>query len=297
MESIIKEENGKIKVVLIDKEEVAKATCYFEDTPKIEGETIGTIGEFTANNELVGIEILKICKKLLKEKNKKIIVAPMNGNTWRQYRTLKYSNGEPNFALENVNSFEYNSMLEKAGFEELYTYTSTKGLISDAYNSKTLELKEKELIESKINIRNFNKQNYVEDLKKIYNVAVKSFYRNPLYTPIEEKEFIEQYTKYIQMVDEELILIAEQEGKEIGFIFCIPDNKDTIIVKTVAVLSEYEKYSIGNIMLNKISKKATEKNFKNWIFAFMYSNNTSQRMAKRNNTEVIREYALYGKKI
>ena len=53
----------------------------------------------------------------------------------------------------------------------------------------------------------------------------------------------------------------------------------------------------GNILLNKIAQIAKAKGFKNWIFAFMYSNNTSQKMAKRNGTEVIREYALYGKEI
>ena len=42
---------------------------------------------------------------------------------------------------------------------------------------------------------------------------------------------------------------------------------------------------------------AKEKGFKEWIFAFMHSNNTSQKMAKRNGAEVIREYALYGKEI
>ena len=50
-------------------------------------------------------------------------------------------------------------------------------------------------------------------------------------------------------------------------------------------------------MLRHIAKIAKSKNFEKWIFAFMYSNNTSQKMAKRNKTEVIREYALYGKEL
>jgi hypothetical protein len=50
-------------------------------------------------------------------------------------------------------------------------------------------------------------------------------------------------------------------------------------------------------MLRHISQKAKSKNFEKWIFAFMYSNNTSQKMAKRNKTETIREYALYGKEL
>ena len=48
-------------------------------------------------------------------------------------------------------------------------------------------------------------------------------------------------------------------------------------------------------MLRKVADIAINKKFDKWIYAFMYSNNTSQKMAKRNKTEIIREYALYGK--
>ena len=301
---IIKDDN--IKVVLLENDlEIAKATCYFENTPEIDGENIGTIGEFEANNEENGIKILQKCEEILKEKKVKLIVAPMNGNTWKKYRTLKYSNGEPEFILENVNPIEHNEILLKSGFKQLHTYTSTKGLIENAYESETLDIIEDNLKEENIQIRKFNKINYKDDLKKIYNVSIESFNRNPFYTSISEEDFIAQYEPYINMVDEELILIAEKEGKEVGFVFCIPDFNElkregvlnTLILKTIAVLPEYENLAIGNILLRHIAKKAKIKNFKEWIFAFMYSNNTSQKMAKRNGTEVIREYALYTKEL
>ena len=177
--------------------------------------------------------------------------------------------------------------------------------IEDAYNSKVLKSLENKLKENNIEIRKFNKKDYINDLKKIYNISKVSFYRNPFYTLIDEGEFIKQYEQYINLVDEDLILIAEKEGKEIGFIFCIPNLNElkeqkevkTVIVKTVAVLSGYEKFAIGNILLSQIAENAKSKNFKEWIFAFMYSNNTSQKIAKRNKTELIREYAIYGKRI
>lgn len=299
-------DDGNIQIVLMNNgEELAKATCYYTETPEVEGQRIGTIGEFETKNQESGIIILEKCEEVLKEKGVKLIVAPMNGNTWKKYRTLKYSNGEPTFLMENVNPKEHNEILLKAGFEELHTYTSTKGLIKDAYESESLDIIENNLEEANIVIRKFNKEEAINDLKKIYNVSVESFSRNPLYTPIEEKEFLKQYEPYINMVDDELILIAEKEGKEVGFVFCIPDfnqlkiegKLNTLILKTIAVLPEYENLAIGNIMLRHIAKKAQSKNFEKWIFAFMYSNNTSQKMAKRNKTEVIREYALYGKKI
>lgn len=300
------EDNSKINVKLIsDGNELAKATCYYINTPMINEKNIGTIGEFEAQNKESGVNILKKCEELLKEKGIKKIVAPMNGNTWKQYRTLKYTNGDPLFILENVNSIEYNEILKEAGFVEIDTYTSTKGFISDYYDSEILDEIEKNLDNEKISIRKFEKNDYMRDLKKIYNVSLKSFCKNPFYTPIKEDDFLSQYLNYIQMVDEDFILIAEKDGKEIGFVFCIPDFNEmkqigkltTLILKTIAILPEYEEYAIGNIMLRKIAKIAQAKSFEKWVFAFMYSNNTSQKMAQRNKTKVIREYALYGKEI
>ena len=306
MEFKIEEQGKDIKVVLINEEkEVAKATCYFENTPIVNNKNIGCIGGFETEDRKAGVEILNKCEEILKEKNVSLIVAPMNGNTWKKYRTMKYTNGDDLFLLENVNPMEHNEILIEAGFEEIDTYTSTKGFIKDAYRSEALDLAEENLKNENIIIRNFNKENYIEDLKKIFNVSKQSFTRNPFYTPIEEEDFLKQYEQYVAMCDEELILIAEKDGEEIGFVFCVPNFNEakegkkieTLILKTIAVLPEYEYLAIGNVLLNKISKVAETKGFLKWIFAFMYSNNTSQKMAKRNGTETIREYALYGKKL
>ena len=107
--------NENIQVTLVeDENEVAKATCYFKNTPKVSDKNIGTIGEFETNNVENGIKILKKCEEILKEKGVRLIVAPMNGNTWKKYRTLKYSKDVPEFLLENVNPIEHNEILSKS---------------------------------------------------------------------------------------------------------------------------------------------------------------------------------------
>lgn len=306
MNFIVENQGEDIKVRLIENERtIAQATCYYKNTPKVDNKNIGCIGELEAETIEAGTTIIKKCEDIFIEKNISKIVAPMNGNTWKKYRTLKYTNGESNFLLENASPMEFNEILKKSGFEEIHTYTSTKGPIENAYKSKSLEIAEENIKSKNIQIRKFNKTKYLEDLKKIYNISTVSFNRNPLYTSIEEEDFIKQYEPYIKMVDEDLILIAEKDGKEVAFVFCIPNFNEakegkeikTLILKTIAVKPEYEYLAIGNVLLNKISKIAKDKGFTHWIFAFMYSNNTSQKMAKRNGTEIIREYALYGKEL
>lgn len=302
----IVENQENIKVTILENgEEKAKATCYFQNTPIVNDEKMGTIGEMEISDKQYGKFLLEKCEEILKGKGLYYIVAPMNENTWGKYRTMKQSNGEPLFLLENVNPMSDNELLLKAGYQEIYTYTSTKGKLENAYQSQSIEMMRKKIQEEGITIRKFNKEKYMEDLKKIYHISLKSFGRNPLYTPIDEEPFLKQYIPYVHLADEDIILLAEKDGKEIGFIFCIPDFGEakrsqkisTIIVKTVAVIPEFQKLAIGNVLMSDIANIAKQKGFENWICAFMYANNTSQKMAKRNQTEVIREYALYGKKI
>lgn len=306
MEVIKINEDGNINIILKENEsELAKAKCYLVNTPMENNEHIGTIGNIEIENMDYSKELFKQCEEVFKEKNIHTIVAPMNGNTWKQYRTLKSTTNEPMFLLENVSPIEFNSVLKESGFEECNLYTSNKGKISDAYYSEIIEIAKNNLEEENITIRKFNKENPNEDLTKIYNVSVQSFKRNPFYTDINKEEFIGQYTPYLSMIDNDLIMIAEKEGQEVGFVFCIPDYNEqklygsihTLILKTIAVLPEYENLAIGNVMLNEIKNVAIKKGFEDWIFAFMYSNNTSQKMAKRNKAEIIREYALYRKEI
>lgn len=302
---VVEEKNIKVIITNDNNEEVAKATCFIENTPEKDGKRVGTIGEIEIKDYSLSKMLFDKCEEILKSKGFSFVVAPMNGNTWKKYRTLKSTTGELPFALENVDPIELNEALLNAGFNELHTYTSTKGSLDDAYAGEALKAVEERMNNENIILRDFRKAEYKEDLRKIYNISVESFIRNPLYTPVSEEEFIKQYEPYINMVDENLILIAEKDGKEIGFVFCIPNfnemkikgHIETVILKTIAVLPEYQSLSLGSLMISKIANVSKAKGYKDWIYAFMYSHNTSQRMASRNKTNVIREYALYGKEI
>ena len=308
MEFNIEENNNdSCKIEILKDEEVkASCVCYFNNTPNYNEIKVGCIGDFNIVDNSFAKSLLEKCESIFKEKGFKYIVGPMNENTWQKYRAIKWSSDEDLFLMENVNSIEDGKAFLDAGFNELYTYTSNKGLVSDSYKSEALDLARSNLESEGIKIRKFNKDDAISDLKKIYNVSKESFSRNPLYTPINEEQFISQYTPYIDKIDDDFVLIAEKDGVgEVGFVFCIPNYEEmkkgipveTLILKTIAVLPEYEDLAIGNVLLDDISNKAKEKNYKNWIFAFMYKNNTSQKMAKRNNAEAIREYVIFGKEI
>ena len=292
MECKIENGDGITIIKLIeDFIEKGSATCYYSNTPEVDGKHIGAIGELKIDGNEVGLELLNRCEEIFREKGISKIV--------------KQTSDEPPFLMENVSPIEFNEIFETAGYYETGTYTSTKGKIENYYNDEVLDEIDRIIQNEGITIRTLDKNNGVEDLRKIYNVSVESFARNPFYTPIDEIDYLEQYTSYLDKVDEDFILLAEKDGKEIGFLFAIPNliemqtmgKIDSLILKTIAVLPEYENLGLGNAMTRIIARKAIDKGYKNWIFAFMYKDNTSQKLAQRNGTHTIREYALYGKDI
>lgn len=306
MEFNIEKSNKNYIVQAIESGKVlGQATIYLEKTPQIEGKQVAAIGDFECENMDIAREILEKCEELIKKEEFKTIVAPMNGNTWNKYRCLSYTTEEPVFTLENVNKEEYNDVLLEKGYMDKYKYTSTKADLKDRYVSKGIGKIKEKLLKENITIRNFNKQEYIKDLKCVYQVASKCFTNNPLFTVAEEALFLEQYEKYLEYIDEELFLLVEKEGRVIGFNFCIPNYNqmkdigkiDTVIVKTIAILPEYAKYGITALLSEKTAEAMEAKNYTKWIYAFMYENNKIQKNTNRNKTKVIRRYTLYQKEI
>ena len=91
---IIDEKNINVVIINDNNEEVAKATCFIENTPKKDGQNVGTIGEIEIKDYKVAKILLEKCEEILKSKGITYVVAPMNGNSWKKYRTLKKSSNE-----------------------------------------------------------------------------------------------------------------------------------------------------------------------------------------------------------
>ena len=90
MECKIENGDGITIIKLIeDFIEKGSATCYYSNTPEVDGKHIGAIGELKIDGKEVGLELLNRCEEIFREKGISKIVAPMNGNTWKQYRTIK----------------------------------------------------------------------------------------------------------------------------------------------------------------------------------------------------------------
>ena len=256
------------------------------------------IGFFEAENNLQAVKFLfDEIKNYARKKGYTYLIGPLNGSTWKKYRVTLPSNNPP-FLLDNYNKPYYAEMFEKCGFETIANYTST---ICRNLDREYPRLKKFENIfkQKGVKIRLFDPQNFDRDIRKIYEVSVKSFVNNFLYTPIIYEDFYKMYEPVKGFLNPEWILIAENEtGEAIAFLFGFDNlynkSQKSLILKTLAQVPIYKYKGIGSYLIEFLHYKANLNGYDNVIHALMHENNVSANILAG---ELYHKYKLYGVKL
>lgn len=256
------------------------------------------IGFFEAENDINAVKFLfDEIIKYAKSKNYESLTGPINGSTWKKYRVTLPSDNPP-FLLDNYNKPYYAELFEKCGFETIAKYSST--IIKNPEREYSRLKKFKKIFEAKgITIRKFNPANFENDIKKIYEVSVKSFVNNFLYTPIGFDDFYKMYEPVKNFLNPEWVLIAENEEKTpVAFIFgfnnLYSQDKKSLVIKTLAQIPDYKYRGIGSYLTELMHKKAFENGYDSIIHALMHQDNVSANILAG---EIYHEYKLYGVRI
>jgi len=215
----------------------------------------------------------------IKQLNGRTIIAPIDGDTWHNYRLVSWDSGFPQFPLEPNNPIWYNDIYKEVGFKALAKYYSVSFPIR---NIQKIECS-KDVV-----YKNFEPA----DLKTIHELSVKGFSNNFLYDEISYEEFSKLYEPLMAMLDSDFVLIAYVNNLPCGFMFAIGVG-DIFILKSITVLPEYQKLKIGSTLVNKVLLKAHEKGFTTAIGALIIDDNISGNIVAKYGAKKIREYTLY----
>lgn len=271
-----------------------KKLIYPSEEKQCDG-AIVQIGFFECINDIDAAKFLfSEIKTYALQKGYKYLIGPINGSTWKKYRVTLPSNNPP-FLLDNYNKPYYAELFEKCGFETIGNYTSSICKNLDRDYSR-LDKFTKIFEQKGIKIRKFNPNRFDEDIRKIYEISIRSFVNNFLYTPIEFEEFYKMYEPVKNFLNPEWVLMADNKrGEAIAFIFGFDNlydrNEKSLIIKTLAQIPDYEYRGVGSYLTEYIHKKAYEADYKNVIHALMHSNNVSANILAG---EIYHEYRLYG---
>ena len=284
-------------------EGAAEILIWWTHVPEMPGERLGVIGGFTATSGAAAEKVLARATTELQSHGCTLAVGPMDGNTCRKYRFVTDPGTEPPFFLEPSNPPAWPVWWRSAGFSPLAEYYSS------ATNDLTtrdprLDAAEARMDAAGITIRPLAPERFENDLARIFEVSVIAFQDNYLYTPLPRESFLSQYVGVRPRIRPELVLLAEQAGSPVGYVFAIPDFAQaqrgeplsTIIAKTLAVLPSRTNAGLGALLLGRVHDAARSLGFTRAIHALMHESNKSRNLSARY-AHTIRRYTLFSKRI
>ncbi len=289
LESVIAEEDGTV---------LARVSLWDAEN-KMQNKKTGYIGHFAAKSKEAGLFLIKYINKRAKEYGLEYLIGPLDGNTWQQYRFMVEDN-KNSFFLEPYNPLLWPEIFTESGYKVIGEYYSLK--ISEPEKKFRVSERIKKIkFYSDLEIKKADKENFDKCINEIYDISVKAFRNNFLYSEISREDFLSLYLKIKDIIDFDFVYIVYKGNKPAGFAFGIPDynermykNKiETVILKTLAVNPEYQNFGLGTVLLEKFHKTAVDKGYKNIIHALIHQNNMSGKISGKYG-EIMRKYHLYG---
>ena len=289
MENITAEDNGTV---------LARASLW-KGKSEIFGKKTGYIGHFAAKNIEAGLFLLNGIREKAAEYGFEYITGPLDGNTWQKYRFVVENNENP-FFMEPHNPLEWPEIFMSSGYEVIAEYYSLKVTEPEKKNRVSEKIKKINFY-SDLEIKAVDKENFDKYINEIYDISIKAFRNNFLYSEISRDEFLSSYLKIKNLIDCDLVFIAYKAGVPAGFVFGIPDYNEgadghrikTAILKTLAVNPEYHNFGLGSVLTEEFHKAAAAKGYENVIHALIYKDNMSKKISEKYG-EIMRKYHLYG---
>lgn len=264
---------------------------------------IGVIGHYRAETSDASRVLLDKACSFLRQQGCELVVGPMNGNTWKSYRLVTWSDGSPPFLMEPHNPEQWVDYWQTAGFSPCEEYVSSVSHRLCSEDTR-LDSARHRLRDRGITWRSINLDDFSKELERVYELSVIAFKNNVLYSPIDKKSFLQLYLPFVDKIDPNYVLLAEdQESVCCGFLFAMPDlyqrqyqkKIDSLIVKSLAVNPSRQSGGLGAVLVDEVQRRAAANGFTTAVHALMHAANNSANIGKGNR--IRRKYTLFSRSL
>lgn len=275
------------------------------------------------NDQEVANALFQAAKDWVKAKGGTNIIGPINLTTNDTCGLLIEGFDSPPVAMMPYNYAYYPDLVTNAGFQtkvDLRAYLVMENKASKR-SVLLLEKLEERLNRSGIKIRQMNLKDFKNETEKIREIYNKAWDKNLGFVPFTEDEFNYAAKEMKMIVDPRYALLAEKDGKVIGFALGIPDINQILIkikrgrllptgifkllfglkkvnlirVLMLGVLDEYRKLGIEACLYGRIIKNSGDGfTVKGAECSWMLDTNYMMNHAiEQINGELYKRYRLY----
>ncbi len=278
------------------------------------------------DDQEVADKLLAQAETWLREKGVQKIIGPVSPSTNEPLGTLIEGYDSPPVAMMTYNKPYYKNLVENYGFTkqvDLFAYDLDINKLSD----RTLRLQDailKRLAQKNIVIRPINMKDFKNEVSKVRETYNKAWDKNLGFVPMTKNEF-DYLAKDLKMVlNPDYCLVAEHEGKFVGFALAIPDiNRILIKIKrgrlfptgifkllfgakkvkylrviALGVIDDYRKLGIEACFYAQIIKKGFENKVTGGEASWILEGNELMNKAMLDiNGKVYKKYRIYEKQL
>jgi predicted N-acetyltransferase YhbS len=276
-----------------------RCSLWWRRTPRLDGQPVGVIGHYAGTDIRAAQALLRHACRELAGRGCQVAVGPMDGNTWRSYRFVTDRGSEPPFLLEPWHPGDWPAHFEAAGFEPRAGYHSAVNENLEQRDPREQEIAER-LAAAGVRIRPLDPARREDELDRIYAVTVESFGSSFLFTALDAAAFRASVAPLWRLVRPDLVLVAEQGPRPIGYVFALPDALrdpcDTVVVKTLAAVPGRDWAGLGRLLLARVHQAARDAGYRRAIHALMHDSNPSTVLSART-ARLLRRYTLFAKRV
>ncbi|TDQ11650.1 hypothetical protein [Pedobacter metabolipauper] len=196
----------------------------------------GFFGFFDCINDQASADLLMdTAINWLKEKGvQNKIMGPVNFSTNESCGLLIEGFDSPPVVMMPYNASYYPALLEGTGLKKQVDLIAWR-FTGDNYDDRSVKLMDRledRLKRSNITIRKINMKNFKQEANSLREVYNKAWDKNTGFVPLNDEEFDYQAKDLKLVLDPDFCLVAEHEGKLVGFGAAIPDmNQIQIKIK------------------------------------------------------------------
>lgn len=191
---------------------------------RFQDEEAGFFGFFEClNDPEAATALLQAAREWLLTRGARIIRGPANPSTNYECGLLVEGFDSSPMVMMSYNPPYYAALLEGAGLrkgKDLWAWTSSTSSVAA---EKALRVGDHALKSKGVTVRPINTKDFQADVEKVWKIYNAAWARNWGFVPMTREEFLLSAKEMKQILDPELVLLGEVDGRVVGFALALPD--------------------------------------------------------------------------
>ncbi|MBF6602244.1 MAG: GNAT family N-acetyltransferase [Sphingorhabdus sp.] len=192
------------------------------------GPGTGNWGLLEAANQEAATALIDAAEKWLKEQGMHRVVAPISMSIWEEPGLLTFGHDHSPTVMMGHHNKEYQGWIEADGYKSVKELTTYDLQIANGLPPLIDRIVKSGERNSKLKLRKVDKSHFDRDAKIIMDILNDAWSDNWGFVPLTEKEIDHLGVSLKPIVYEDLIMIAELEGRPVAFMMTLPDLNDRI---------------------------------------------------------------------